>query len=82
MAVVWYVERAILEAAAQRLNRTLRLSSPEHESRGLDGRPVSVKPVTYKTMSGLGETIDALMIYYEKNSNGTIVADLDEVTRP
>ena len=86
MAVVWYVERAIVEAAAQRLNRTLRLSSPEDESRGidgyLDGRPVSVKPVTYKTMSGLGETIDALMIYYKKKSNGTIVADLDEVVRP
>ena len=80
------VERAILETAAHRLRRTLRLSSPEDESRGIDGyldvRPVSVKPITYQTMSGLGETIDALMIYYEKRPNGTIVADLDEVERP
>ena len=80
------VERAILETAAHRLSRTLRLSSPEDESRGidgyLDGRPVSVKPITYKTMRGLGETIDAMMINYEKKPNGTIVADLDEVERP
>ena len=79
------VERAILEEAAHRLGRTLRLSSPEDESRGidgyLDGRPVSVKPSTYKTMDALSETIDARMIYYEKTSNGTIVADLDEVER-
>jgi hypothetical protein len=32
-------------------------------------------------MRRLGETIDALMIYYEKKSNGTIVVDLDEVER-
>ena len=79
------VERAILEEAAQRLGRTLRLSSPEDESRGidgyLDGRPVSVKPSTYKTMDALRETIDARMIYYEKKSNGSIIADLDEVER-
>ena len=81
------VERVILETAAHRLGRTLRLSSPEDESRGIDGyldeTPVSVKPVTYnKTMRGLGETIDARMIYYEKKSNGTIVADLGELERP
>ncbi len=79
------VERAILEEAAQRLGRTLRLSSPEDESRGidgyLDGRPVSVKPGTYQTMDALRETIDARMIYYDKKSNGSIVADLDELER-
>jgi hypothetical protein len=41
-----------------------------------------VKPITYKTMDGLGETIEALMIYYEKKPNGTIVAEFDEVERP
>ena len=77
------IERAILEETAHRLGLALRLSSPEDESRGidgyLDGRPVSVKPVSYKTMDTLSETIDAQMIYYEKKSNGTIVADLDNV---
>ena len=70
------VERAILEEAAHRLGMALRLSSREDESRGidgyLDGRPVSVKPSTYKTMEALRETIHAHMIYYEKSSNGTI----------
>ena len=79
------VERAILEEASQKMGATLRLSSPEDESRGidgyLDGRPVSVKPTTYRTMDTLSETIDARMIYYEKRTNGTIVADLDEVLR-
>ena len=79
------VERAILDEAAHKLGRALRLSSPEDESRGidgyLDGRPVSVKPSTYKTMNALSETIDARMIYYEKTSNGTIVADLEEIER-
>lgn len=77
------VERAILEEAAHRLGRTLRLSSPEDESRGidgyLDGIPVSVKPNTYKAMDTIGETIDARMIYYEKRSNRTIVAHLDDL---
>ena len=84
LAYVW--SGAILEEAAHRLNRTLRLSSPEDESQGidgyLDGRPVSVKPTTYKAMDRLNETIDARMIYYEKTSNGTIVIDLEELVRP
>lgn len=47
----------------------------------LDGRPVSVKPTTYRTMETLSETIDAYMIYYEKTSNGSIVFDLTEIQR-
>ena len=80
------VERVILEKAADKLGRRLRLSSPEDESRGVDGyldeQPVSVKPDTYKTMGTLSETIDARMIYYEKKTNGTIVADLADVEAP
>ena len=78
------VERAILEKAAHCLGRTVRFSSPEDESRGidgyLDGKPVSVKPITYKEMDMISETIDARIIYYEKKSNGTIVADLDQLS--
>ena len=77
------VERAILEETAHRLRKELQFSSPEDESRGidgyLDGIPVSVKPDTYKAMDTISETIDARMIYYEKKSNGTIVADLDDL---
>ena len=79
------VERAILEEAAQVLNKTLSSSSPEDESQGidgyLDGRPVSVKPTTYKAKPMLPETIAADMIYYDKQSNGTVVADLTAVMR-
>ena len=79
------VERAILEEAARCLGRTLSLSSPEDESRGidgyLDGIPVSVKPNSYKAMDTIGETINARMIYYDKMSSGTIVAHLDDLER-
>lgn len=79
------VQQAILEETARRLGETLRPSSPDDESRGidgyLDGQAVSVKPVSYKnTAAAHIETIDASMIYYEKK-NGTIVADLGEVER-
>ena len=77
------VERAILESAANELGIALLLSSPEDEARGIDGylggHAVSVKPDSYRTMDSLGESIDARMIYYEKLSNGTIVADLGEI---
>ena len=79
------VEKAILEEAARVSEKTLRLSSPEDESRGvdgyLDGQPISVKPTTYRNMDTISETIDARMIYYEKKPNGTIVADLSELER-
>lgn len=78
------VEKAILEEAARVSRKTLRLSSPEDESRGvdgyLDGQPISVKPTTYRNMDTISETIDARMIYYKK-VNGTIVADLSELER-
>lgn len=77
------VERAILQETANVLGKTLRLSSPEDESRGidgyLDGRPISVKPTTYRNMDTIVETIDARMIYYEKKPNGTIVAEISEI---
>lgn len=78
------VERAILQKAARVSGKTLRLSSPKDESRGvdgyLDGQPISVKPTTYRNMGPISETIDARMIYYKK-VNGTIVADLSELER-
>ena len=80
------VERAILEEAARRLAREFTPSSQEDESRGvdgyLDGKPVSVKPATYKTMDTLSETINARMIYYEKRTNGTVIADLSDLLAP
>lgn len=76
-------ERTILERAAKVLGTTYHPSSPEDESRGVDGylgdQPVSVKPESYKNeRDRINETIDVKMIYYKKN-NGKIVADISQV---
>ena len=66
----------ILGQMSQRLGLTLTQATPEDESRGIDGylggRPVSVKPTTYK-QKALGENIPCPIIYYEKKSNGVRV---------
>ena len=63
----------VLEQLAMRLDLPLRQATPEDESRGIDGylggRPVSVKPTTYK-QKALSEEISCPIIYYEKKSNG------------
>lgn len=54
-----------------------RLSSSDDEAKGIDAyignTPISIKPVTYKTMDSLPEEIDVKMIYYEKKKNGISV---------
>ena len=67
---------AILEHMSQSLGLTLTPATPMDESRGIDGylggRPVSVKPTTYK-QKALSENIPCPIIYYEKKSNGVRV---------
>jgi hypothetical protein len=50
------------------------LAKPDEESKGIDGfignRPVSIKPMTYKTKSGLPENIEEPIIYYDKKKDG------------
>jgi len=54
-----------------------RLSTPEEESKGIDGFviikgeefPVSIKRVTYKQEKHLKENIEAPIVYYEKTKN-------------
>ena len=66
-------QSVVLEEMSQRLGLTLTQATPMDESRGIDGylggRPVSVKPTTYK-QKALGENIPCPIIYYEKKSNG------------
>jgi hypothetical protein len=63
----------VLEEMSQRLGLALTQATPEDESRGIDGylggRPVSVKPTTYK-QKALGENIACPIIYYSKSSYG------------
>ena len=66
----------ILGQMSQRFGLSLTQATPMDESRGIDGylggRPVSVKPTTYKHLP-LSENIPCPIIYYEKKSNGVRV---------
>jgi len=71
-------QQAILRKVAQIKNTDCRLSTPEEESRGIDGyignSPVSIKPASYKSKSpALPEDIKVALIYYEKEKGGVRV---------
>jgi hypothetical protein len=67
-------QESILKAIAERKWVKYRKSTPEEESRFIDGyigdTPVSIKPVTYKTKSMLHENIGVKLIFYEKLKDG------------
>ena len=69
-----YVQKAILARLATIKKSPYKLSSPDEESRGIDGYvgnvAYSIKPDTYKTMGRLSENIEAKMIYYTKTKTG------------
>lgn len=69
-----FVQKAILSKLATIRGETYRLATPQEEAKGIDGYvgniAYSIKPSTYKeTMSHLQETINAKMIYYDKEKN-------------
>jgi len=67
-------QESILKAISRIKGVKYRVATPDEESKGIDGFigeiPVSIKPVTYKTMSRLPENIRIKMIYYEKLKDG------------
>lgn len=67
-------QEAILKKAAEILKTSYRLSTPDEESKGIDGFvgkiPVSIKPSTYKLKDALSEKINIKIIYYEKLPDG------------
>jgi hypothetical protein len=67
-------QESILKAISERKQVQYQRSTPEEESRFIDGyigeTPVSIKPVTYKTKNMLHENIDIKLIYYEKLKDG------------
>lgn len=75
-------QEAILKKISQTLNSTYRLSTPDEESKGIDGFigdiPVSIKPDTYKSKMNLQEKIEVKFIYYTKAKDG-IVIDYEEI---
>jgi hypothetical protein len=67
-------QESILKKVAMLKNTSYRLATPEEESKGVDGyiggKPVSIKPSTYKTKKMYGEQIEADIVYYEKKKDG------------
>ena len=77
------VQEPILKKIASIVGKEYRLSTPEEESRGIDGyvgeTSISIKPVTYKTKPELVEEIQAdKIIFYEKKKN-KIIVDLSPI---
>ena len=64
----------ILKYLSTRRNQDYRFSTPEEESKGIDGYvgelAISIKPITYKSKLTLPETITVEMVYYEKKKDG------------
>lgn len=75
-------QEAILKKAAESMSTGYRMSSPEDESKGIDGYindvPVSIKPSSYKQKAALRENIVTAIVYYEKVKDG-IVVDFEEL---
>lgn len=75
-------QEIILEKVAVGKEKDYRISTPEEETKGVDGfigeEAVSVKPSTYKAEQALTEQIDAKIIYYKKTKSGLEI-DASEV---
>jgi len=67
-------QEAILKKVANIKKVEYKLSTPQEESKGIDGfisdDAVSIKPITYKTKNSLRENIEAKIIYYDKTKRG------------
>ncbi len=67
-------QEAVLKKIAGKFGTVYRLSTPEEESKGIDGYigniPVSLKPITYESKKMLSERIEADVIFYEKQKDG------------
>jgi len=68
---------AILKKLSEIQGCSYRLASPGEESRGIDGfvgsTPISIKPLTYKSMMSLREDIAATIVYYSKRKDGIVI---------
>ena len=67
-------QEAVLKKTAEKFDTNYRLSTPEEESKGIDGYvgniPISLKPITYQYKKMLAEKIEVDLIYYEKQKDG------------
>lgn len=67
-------QEAVLKKIAEKFDKNYRLSTPEEESKGIDGYvgdiPISLKPTTYQSKKMLTEQTEVGVIYYEKQKDG------------
>lgn len=67
-------QESILKTIADKKGLKYTCSTPEEESKGIDGyigdTPVSIKPITYKAKNMYQENIEVKMIFYEKKKDG------------
>lgn len=70
-------QEAILQKVAKAKESTYRLSTKGEEAKGIDGyideKAVSIKPMSYKVKTSLGEKIEADMIFYDKKKDGILI---------
>lgn len=73
-------QEAILKKVSEYFKTSYKKSNPIEESIGIDGyidgKPVSIKPDTYKIKSSLAEKLPDRIIYYSKSKTG-ITIDFD-----
>ena len=74
-------QEAILKKISLHFKKPYRLAKPDEESKGIDGfigdKPISIKPMTYKTKMGLNEVISVPIVFYDKKKS-EIVIEFDE----
>lgn len=74
-------QEAILKKLSLHFKKPYELANPNEESKGIDGfigdKPISIKPMTYKTKMGLNEVINVSIVFYDKKKS-EIVLEFDE----
>lgn len=70
-------QEAILKKISLHFKKPYRLAIPNEESKGIDGfignKPISIKPMTYKTKLGLNEVINVPIVFYEKKKSEIVI---------
>jgi len=78
-------QEAVLKKIAEKFGNEYRLSTPEEESKGIDGYigeiPISLKPITYQSKKMLTEKIEGDIIYYEKQKDGLKITIPEELEK-
>jgi hypothetical protein len=75
---------AVLKKLSDEYGVEYRRSTPEQESKGIDGylgeQPVSIKPETYRQKAQLQENVQAPIVYYQEyKTNNSLKLHLDEL---